>query len=421
MRLVASGVMVACFWVPPAAAQNLPPVPPAPCAWRPPVTQMTVRVRSVDDIHRALVRARPGTTILVEPGDYRLDRTINLGLPDIVIRGATGDPADVVLRGAGMLERQVGVAIAVNVSDVVIADLTIRDVGYHGIQVRGENGVSRVRIQDVRIVDTGQQLLKGSTGGGAPHSDAVVIACSTFEYTNHAPSNYTNGVDVLGGTNWVVRDNRFLRIRGPATERFAAGPAILFWANSSGTQVERNVIVDSFRGIAFGLGPGASGTLARDGEPLFDHQGGWIRNNVVVSLNPWADEGIEANAARSVDIDYNTVLTSGEIPWALSLRFPRTTARARNNLTSKPLIHRDGGQGSVAGHVSGAAADWFVDAAAANLRLAHAHVPAVDAGVPVTEVLVDAAGAPRETAAPDAGAFEYLKLAPGPGSALTVH
>src|SRR5207247_2028246 len=129
---------------------------------------------------------------------------------------------------------------------------------------------------------------------------------SVFEYTENAPSNYTNGIDVLKGRNWLVRDNWFMRIRGPASGRYSAGPAILFWGGSSGTMVERNTIIDSFRGIAFGLGPAASG-IPGAGGAAYDHQGGWIRNNVVVNVSTWADEGIEANAADAVAIDHNTV------------------------------------------------------------------------------------------------------------------
>ena len=263
-------------------------------------------------------------------------------------------------------------------------------------------------IHNVRIVDTGQQLIKGSTDGGALHADEGVVACSTLEYSDHAPSNYTNAVDVLGGDNWIVRDNTIRRIRGVAEERWAAGPAILFWGNSHGTRVERNVIVDSFRGIAFGLGPGAAGRLARDGEAFYDHQGGWIRNNVVVNLNSWADEGIEANATGTVAIDYNTVLTEGTLPWTISARFPGTIVFARNNLTSKPLTRRNGGQANVGGNVSGATTEWFVDAARGNLALNGTNLTAVDAGVVLADVIEDAARQPRiEGEAPDAGAFEY--------------
>ena len=423
MRLLAGAALVMCLSGQVASAQT--PVPAAaaaaqPCAWQPPATSTTIRVRSVAELHRAVAGARRNTTILIEPGDYRLDRMVVVSSPDIVLRGSTGRVADVVLHGDSMRERQIGVALSIDVSDVTVADLTIRDVGFHAIQVRGEAGASRLLVHNVRLADTGQQLLKGSTNNGRLRSEDVVIACSTLEYTDHAPSNYTNGVDVLAGTNWTVRDNRLLRIRGPASEGFAAGPAILFWANSSGTRVERNIVIDCFRGISLGLMPGASGRVGPDGQPELDHDGGRIRNNVVVNLHSWADEGIELNAARAAVIDHNTVLTHGSLPWAISLRFPHTTASVRNNLLSKPLGYRDGGQGVVAGNVSGAAADWFVDVATANLRLARANLSAVDAGVPLPEVSMDAVGERREAGAPDAGAFEFVKAPGGSPSLPTI-
>jgi hypothetical protein len=267
-----------------------------------------------------------------------------------------------------MDERRVGVAISISAPRVTVSDITLGEVGYHGVQVRGERGASDMTLHNVRIVNTGQQLVKGSVANNGRGADRGLVACSRFEYTDHAPSDYTNGVDVLAGEDWVVRDNRFHRIRGPESGRWAAGPAILFWANSLNTIVERNVVSDSFRGIAFGLGPGAS-TLAREGDRRFDHQGGIIRRNVVANLESWGDEGIEANAARDVQIDRNTVLVEGRLPWSISVRFPMTTGLVRSNLTNRVIRSRDGGRADLLGNVETATRAWFVDAPAADLRL----------------------------------------------------
>ena len=362
-----------------AGAQGKPnaPVPCPRCGWTPPATSAVQSVRSAADLYRVVASVKPNTTVLLVDGIYTLDRMLDIVVPGTVVRSASGDPAKVTIRGAGMTEGAVGVALSVSAPNVTIADLTVGFVGYHGIQVRGERGASNVSIHNVRIVDTGQQLIKGSTDGGAMHSDNGLVACSTLEYTDAAPSDYTNGIDIIAGNGWTVRDNTLRRIRGPRDKGSAAGPAILFWGNSQNTRVERNTIVDSYRGIALGLGPGASGRLARDGERGFDHQGGWIRNNVVVNTNTWADEGIEANAAGNVAIEHNTVLTLG-LPWSISLRFPQTSGYARNNLTSRAVLLRDGSRAERAGNVDGAASDWFVDAEHGNLALRAAHQ--VDAG-----------------------------------------
>ena len=100
------------------------------CRWTAPVTKATTRVRSTTQLYSAVSSARQGTTILLEPGEYRLDHTLDLSTPGIVVRGVANDPTKVTLRGAGMDERAVGVAVSVNAPDVTIADLTIGMVGY---------------------------------------------------------------------------------------------------------------------------------------------------------------------------------------------------------------------------------------------------------------------------------------------------
>jgi hypothetical protein len=320
------------------------------CGWRPPATARTQTVRTTADLFRAVAGAAPATTILLADGEYRLERTLEIGTPGLVLRGQTGNRSSVVIRGAGMTDLGVGVAISVGAPRVTVADLTVGYVGFHGIQIHGELGASNAAVHNVHVIDTGQQLLKGSTSAEPVFADNCTVACSLFDYSDHAPSEYTNGVDVLAGKGWTVRDSRFERIRGPQNGGWKAGPAVLFWANSQDTVVERNTILDSFRGIALGLGPGA-GTLPRDGERRFDHKGGAIRHNVIANPAPWADEGIEANAARDVSIDHNTVMVEGQLGWSISVRFPTTTGWVRNNLTNRPILFRNGGQAVLDGNI----------------------------------------------------------------------
>ena len=151
-------------------------------------------------------RAERGTTILLEDGVYRLDGgRLAVQVPGLVLAGKNGDASRVVIQGRGMDERME--AIFVNAPKVTLADLTISQVGYHGIHVRGGDGTSGVVIHHVHILDTGQQLIKGSKATGDKPCRDGLVACSTFEYTDHAPSDYTNGVDVHDGEGWTVRDN----------------------------------------------------------------------------------------------------------------------------------------------------------------------------------------------------------------------
>jgi hypothetical protein len=386
-----------------AAAQQPPPEgAPATacprCGWRPPQTARSIVVKTVGELERAVRAAREGDEILLADGRYSLQRMIEVSVPNVTIRGQSGDPARVVLHGRGMRNDPVGVGLAAGASGITIADLTIRSVGYHAVQVRGENGASDFTLHNAVLEDTGQQLLKGSAATTGPRSSHGLVACSEFRYTTSAPSDYTNGVDILRTSGWVIRDNRFFRIRGPS---YKSGPAILVWRGAEDTIVERNVIVDSFRGIALGLDERALGVD-------YDHLRGVIRHNVVLNLNIWADEAIEANGARSTRIEHNTVVVGGGPSWAVAVRFPTASAEIRNNLLSKPLFARDGGVVVVdEGNVVGARPGWFVDAGRLDFHLSPGGRRALDAGVAIAEITQDFARAPRTSGkAPDAGALE---------------
>jgi len=374
------------------------------CDWTPPVTDRSVTVSNTRGLVRAIARAEPQTTILLEDGEYRLDDTLDLNVWGTVLRGLSGDRSRVVIRGDGM-RGAVGVALSVSATDVTIADLTIRDVSHHGIQVRGERGASRPTVHNVHIIDAGQQLLKGSVARQPPYADDGLVACSRFEYRDTAPSDYTDGVDLIAVRGWVIRDNEFVRIRGPVNQGYRAGPAVLVWGNSQDTVVERNVIIDSYRGIAIGLVNGTA-DYARDGNREVDHQRGVVRNNVICNQAAWADEAIEANASSGFRIEHNTVLTAGRgTDWSIGVRFAVSSGIVRNNLTSTRVLQRDGAAADLAGNVTTARPEWFVDASACDLHLTAAAVAAIDAALPTGEPRLDFDGHPP-SGPPDVGAFE---------------
>jgi hypothetical protein len=367
----------------------------------------------MDQLRGALRAAEPSTTILLEDGDYPLDGvSLDLSAPGVVLRAKRGQAGRVHIRGGGMGERMV--AVSVSAPAVTVADLKISDVGFHGVQVRGESGASGVVIHHVHILDVGQQLIKGSTAPGSSPCRDGLVACSTLEYTDSAPSDYTNGVDVLGGQAWVVRDNVLHRIRGPRGQGFRAGPAILFWGGSRDTIVARNLLVDCYRGIALGLVP-----AAETGSRRLDHQGGIIRRNAICNLNSWADEGIEVNASPDALVEHNTVLVEGRLPWSISIRFPTARARVFNNLSDRLIILRDGAKAELKANIVTARRDWFVDAQHGDLRLARRNLPAVDAAVPQAKSLAPA-GIRADPAvsgnAPDVGAYELGESRRGPSS-----
>jgi hypothetical protein len=288
--------------------------------------------------------------------------------------------------------------------DVTIADLTLRDAYFHLVQVHGEDGPQRPRLRNLRLVDAGEQFIKGSTAGAQSprrYADGGVVECSLFEHTNRARSNYTNAVDVLAGANWIIRDNVFRNMRAPLGQ--LAGPAILMWRNSLNTVVERNQFIECDRAIALGLS--APDSNARDGETTYDHQGGVVRNNFIYRAGG-GDVGITVNYARNYAIYHNTVILNDTFPWAIEYRFASSSGQIAYNLADGPIQQRDGAGGTLTGNLTNAPLNWFASAAAGDLHLTAAATGAIDQAAVLPNVGDDYDGQPRG-AFPDLGADEY--------------
>src|SRR4029453_17573699 len=73
----------------------------------------------------------------------------------------------------------------------------------------------------------GQQHIKASPDGAGGGVDNGIVEYSVIEFDTTSRDDYTNGVDVHTGDNWIVRHNLFRNIRAPQGQ--LAGPAILMW------------------------------------------------------------------------------------------------------------------------------------------------------------------------------------------------
>jgi hypothetical protein len=378
-----------------------------------------VSVDTTAELQDAVSNLVSGTTILVADGTYDLTNTLNFrGVSNVAIRSASGDRDAVVLRGQGMSNPSYGnvphVMAVYDARNVLIADITLRDAYYHLIQIHGEDNADGVHLYNVRLLDAGEQFLKGSTAGSpGPYADDGIVECSLFEYTDRARSWYTNAIDVLAGSGWIIRDNEFRNIRAP--EGQLAGPAVLMWRNSINTVVERNLFIECDRAIALGLS--APDANSRDGNTTYDHQGGVIRNNMIYRVGS-GDVGITVNYSRDVEISHNTVILNGTFPWgAIEYRFAATSASIYNNLTDASVWQRDGASGAVAGNIVDAELAWFESAPSGNLHLVASAMPAIDTAQATTSVIDDFDGHFRPIGnGPDVGADEYASSNPLPPS-----
>ncbi len=367
-----------------------------------PLTGTVVQVSTEAQLQNAMANLRPGTTILIANGNYNLSNTLNVNnINNITIRGASGCE-NVVLIGTGMTNANFGSVphgVWTNSFNTVIAHLTIRDVYYHPIILNP--GAQQPRIYSVRLVNGGQQLIKGNPTSSTEGVNNGIVEYSILEFEKTSRDHYTDGVDILTGNNWVIRDNLFRNIRAPAGQ--LAGPAILMWGGSNNTIVERNLFLNTQRGIAFGL---------QERTPN-DHSGGIIRNNIFFRKpGETGDTGIYIADSPNTKALHNTIILNGTYPNAIEYRFPDTTAvEIRFNLTDAPIVSRDGARASVATNVTTASTDIFVNPANNDLHLRSTSAAVMDLAPVHPDVADDYDGEPRPTtgiAPRDVGADEFL-------------
>jgi hypothetical protein len=397
-----------------------PPALPAP-------TGTVINVSTVSQLQSAVANLQSGQTILIAPGTYNLTGTLYVpqGLSDIAIRGVTGNAADVVIQGDAVLDVSApysgsaiwgpgsGISGTIpfgiwlgNVQRPTIADLTLQEFVYHAIILNA--GVQAPLIHDVVMLDAGEQLLKSNPNGSGGGVNNGVVEYCTIGFSTAAPNNYTNGVDLLPGQNWTIRNNLFENILttnpkttvGPGT---VVGPAVLVWGGSKNCTTVANTFVNCQREISYGLSDPSSITD--------DNTGGLIANNFIYrSGTQHGDVGIGVWNSPGTVVADNTVILNGDYVNAVEYRFATTTGVViENNLTDAAITARDGATGTVTNNLTNAQASWFVNESVGNLHLVPTATAAIDHGLALASVTTDYDGQTRPSgAAPDIGADEYV-------------
>lgn len=299
-----------------------------------------------EDWEAVLAGAESDTDILLADGEYTMTRyAVHLTNPGVTIRSANGDRDSVVIRGQGYGVDGEGLMVAA--ADITIADLTMTGIRDHAISIKPESGASATHIYNVHLVDIGTQAVKGSAGADNPNG---IVACSAIGYTEGGvQGDYIGAIDLHQSIDWTIRDNYIYNVTGDGTGciideqcgTYVSHPAILIWNQSSGAVIERNTIIDSWRGITLGLGR--------------SYRGGAVRNNFIHQSEP-GDAGIELQDAHDVVIEHNTVMVvdyRGAIEYGGS-----SNLTIRNNLvTAEPLDRPERGTSTgvtIAGNITDA-------------------------------------------------------------------
>ncbi len=386
----------ALLYVPAARGQGVSIVkqaPPLPAPAGP-----VIRVPQDQWIYTALSTATPGTTILLGPGMYYLGTPLEVDTPNITIRGTTGNRDDVVMLGYGINgggHAGAEFGFHVNVSGITIADLSITEMTYHGIQIRGESDVSNVLIHNVKILNCGERYIKGSTATGHISSNVTIEYCwleQTTALSGHADNDYIGGIDAIGIDNWQIRDCVIKNIRG-ATGGGRGG--VFLWGGAANCVVERNCIMGCDRDIAFG---NPYRTVP------YHTTNGIIRNNFVVRGAGYA---VELCATNNLQVYNNTIYSDNAGASTVHVYDSVTTGLKLYEDIIRGQIFWQGASGSSTGTISGStpAASWFVDPLNGDLRLLPGAAAAIDTAQVLPEVTDDYLARPRG-GSPDKGAYE---------------
>lgn len=381
--------------------------------WLPPIVSLPeesglmIRVSNTEDLMTAIENAVPGTTVLVEDGKYRLPRFLHIrNKRSLIIKGLSGDPTKVILQGKGWdSEDRFDDIIRISSSeDITIANLTFCDCHSYGIKVEAETSPKNIKIFNCHFHDIGTRAIKGSAGTdpNATASGGSVQHCY-FENTKVPPSHwqfngdYVSAIDMMSLEDWIFSDNFFRNVKG----RNGAGRAAIFiWVRSRRIIVERNVIVNCDRGIAFG-NPGAS-TANIPGQDTVYVSDGIIRNNFI-SGGPFC--GIEIWHSNNIKVYNNSI-------WRGMENFQRgiwVGAGSYKVDVVNNLIHGDilleGGQAWAHNNLTGKLDGYFVSPEVGDLRLTSSASRAIGQGIALPEVTDDVRKSRRKLN-PDIGAWE---------------
>jgi hypothetical protein len=355
-----------------------------------------VSVSTVLELQAALQacnRENGNYTILLEDGEYILTNNllyIGSNMANLTIRSASGNRDAVVIKGQGY-EGNVVYIFNVAADNFTAADMTIGWIGYHGIQIHAESDADSCLIQNVRFVNTKEQMLKVSGNSTPTYSDGGVVQCCLFEFpAGVAYQYYTGGIDAHRARDWEVRYNTFKHIRSPETQ--LSEHAIHFWSESENTLVENNLILDCDRGVGFGLGNSG-------------HEGGMIRNNFIHTSR---DVGIGLESSANTKVYHNTVVTDNYFN-SIEYRFDRTSnVHIANNLTTENVASRNGGTGVLETNEMISDLGIFEDASNHDYHLAVNLPNITDAGTVLTDVQEDYDCHSRMAdGMPDIGADEF--------------
>jgi hypothetical protein len=364
-----------------------------------------IHVRDSQELQQALAEAGSGDTILLEDGAYRLESSLWIeNKENLTIKGASEDPAKVILMGGGWDGGKPKDVVVIRGSgDIAIAYLTITDARSYGIKIEGVRNLKNpwdISISHCRFIDIGTRAVKGTATQDRKYMERGSVRHCHFENTRVPdPSwlfkgDYISAIDMMYLDHWTFADNVFKNIKGA---NGGGRGAIFVWNQSRNVLVERNLFMNCDRSIAFG-NPSEPTNYVQGTLHNYD---GIIRNNAIVG---GADKGIELVWLDNVKVYNNTVYCPNPQRRAIHYFQRINRLHVANNL----VRGRMEGEGDVIleNNVVGLLDDYFVDPEAGDLHLTEAATLALGKGIALPLVQDDIDGEERGEQ-PDVGADEH--------------
>jgi hypothetical protein len=374
--------------------------PPLPAPQEP-----LLRVKTAEELYRAVHTCAPNTTILLAEGVYPLHQALVVRTDGVQLRGESGDREKVILDGGN---RDITLVMLMGADDVLVADLTLRNSGVHGLDIKGDNDTQRTRVYNVKFQNIWERAIKGThpkrTAGfeGSPDDPecratrpvggsiryCLFVNDARKSRNDWAGGDYIAGIDMMWLKNWVIADNVFIGIRG---KNGIGRGAIFIWVNSENVTAERNIIVNCDRGICFGNPSGGRPHMTR----------GVIQNNFIVG---GVNSAIEAIRTVDTRISHNTIYAAWpELPDSVLVIQGSEGIELVNNFIHG-RIHLE--YGVKAEHnLIGDYGDCFVNPAIGNLHLTEKAAEALGRAKPLKEATEDFDRKKRKDQ-PDIGAQE---------------
>lgn len=289
-------------------------------------THHIVRVSTFPALLAACQSAVPGDLIEIAKGVYTIDGKTRIAIDNrpgpVLVRGETGDPADVIIQGKGQDDEQVQMIFDLTDSPRwTFQDLTTRNSYYHGFKFNADS--SDCVLRHVVMRDHGESGVKGTSDPDkGRYPDRLTVENCDIGFTTDRGGTRTvvEGIDGVGVNGWHIVGNHFLNVRHPGSVAYA----VFTKGNSADTVIENNRFDNCDIGASFG-GGGTGVPFFRDHDTRFEHRGGVIRNNRIVGCS---DAGIYLNKACDARVYGNQLI---DCVLGIALRFPQTTAWVYDN------------------------------------------------------------------------------------------